>query len=395
MLRKIQKKKKGVSIMIGYILLISMAAAISVFVYGWVKTYVPKDISECPDGTSLSIKEISCLNPGGNYTKLLLHINTDFTDSSPSNHVVTANGNVQVNTLVKKFGIGSAKFDGNGNDYLSIPDSPDFNFLDKDFTIDFWYKDNGTIDNNFRIITKTELPARAPFLIFFLGTANPNKILFLATPEGGTTWGINIDMGDISSTEFIHYAIVREGDTFTTYRNGVQQDTLIESRPLIQNTEPLIIGGNWTTSPDIIKGYLDEVHISKGIAKWTSNFSVPSNEYTISNSNYILDLNLKNNGRFNLAGYFIHATNDSNQELATIDLSSKISEGGIIFGSSILFAEGGSNLMAPNEEKGVIFNLDSQIYLLEIIPIRFQEEGTKTKLVSCGESKTKETVNCN
>ena len=48
-------KKKGISIMIGYILLISLAVVMSVVVYRWLKTYVPADTLECADGVSMII----------------------------------------------------------------------------------------------------------------------------------------------------------------------------------------------------------------------------------------------------------------------------------------------------------------------------------------------------
>ena len=55
--------------MIGYILLISMTIMMSIIVYQWVKTYVPKDLPDCPDGTSVMIKEISLVNLNGRYQK--------------------------------------------------------------------------------------------------------------------------------------------------------------------------------------------------------------------------------------------------------------------------------------------------------------------------------------
>src|SRR3989338_200090 len=54
----LKKTKRGVSIMIGYILLISFVIVISIFVYQWLKTYVPKQGLECPDGISVYISEI-------------------------------------------------------------------------------------------------------------------------------------------------------------------------------------------------------------------------------------------------------------------------------------------------------------------------------------------------
>lgn len=59
-LEKTRKNKRGVSEVVGYILLISIAVAMSVIVYAWLKSYVPKEPLECPGDVSLMIKEINC-----------------------------------------------------------------------------------------------------------------------------------------------------------------------------------------------------------------------------------------------------------------------------------------------------------------------------------------------
>lgn len=56
------KNKKAVSIMIGYILLVTAAVVMGVIVYQWLKTYVPKEAIECPDDVSLFIKDYTCNN---------------------------------------------------------------------------------------------------------------------------------------------------------------------------------------------------------------------------------------------------------------------------------------------------------------------------------------------
>ena len=52
-------------------------------------------------------------------------------------HDLTFNGGMVISTAQKKFGNSSWLFDGS-NDYVSIPDSADFDFETGDFTIDFW-----------------------------------------------------------------------------------------------------------------------------------------------------------------------------------------------------------------------------------------------------------------
>ena len=62
--------KKGVSIMIGYVLLISIAIILGVVVFNWMKSYVPSEGLKCPADTSLVIDKVECLGGAINvYTR--------------------------------------------------------------------------------------------------------------------------------------------------------------------------------------------------------------------------------------------------------------------------------------------------------------------------------------
>ena len=60
-----------------------------------------------------------------------------FSDSSPSKHTITANGDVTHSTAQSKFSGGSVYFDGTG-DKLTPASSSDFAFGTGDFTVDCW-----------------------------------------------------------------------------------------------------------------------------------------------------------------------------------------------------------------------------------------------------------------
>lgn len=59
--------KKGVSILVGYVLLITIAIIMAGVVYTWLKSYVPQDSIECPDGISVFIKNVECGIKDGKY----------------------------------------------------------------------------------------------------------------------------------------------------------------------------------------------------------------------------------------------------------------------------------------------------------------------------------------
>lgn len=84
------------------------------------------------------------------YTTLILYMDgNDIIDSSASAHTVMKHGDVAKSDLESISGGYSVYFDGDG-DYLSIPDSDDFDFGTEDFTIDVWV--NVDNFNKWRII---------------------------------------------------------------------------------------------------------------------------------------------------------------------------------------------------------------------------------------------------
>ncbi len=118
------------------------------------------------------------------------------------------------------------------------------------------------------------------------------------------------------------------------------------------------------------------------------------------NSTYSqLTITLRNNGRFDLAGYFIHATNSSDQELPIIDLSGYLNNTGdlpgMIHGNSVLFFEAGENLFSPGSERSYFFDIPSEIgepYSIRITPTRYQDVDEKERFVSCSKSRASQIV---
>jgi len=114
----------------------------------------------------------------------------------------------------------------------------------------------------------------------------------------------------------------------------------------------------------------------------------------------MLNITLKNNGKFSIDGYFIHASNVSNADsLAVIDLSGKILNGGIVSGNSVKFSQTIENALTPDlltNEKMSSFNSTGygRIYKIEIIPIRMQVIDNTKKVVSCSDVKIEQTLTC-
>ena len=120
-------------------------------------------------------------------------------------------------------------------------------------------------------------------------------------------------------------------------------------------------------------------------------------------TNSVLNITLKNNGKFSVYGYFIHVSNKSGEEIPTIDISKNITKGGVISGNSITFSTGIENALIntftpeePTNVKMSSFNVRGYglLYKVEIIPTRMQEVNNKEKLVTCGNTKVEESLAC-
>ena len=216
------------------------------------------------------------------YTVLMLHANgtdaaTSFLDSSESSHTVAANGNAQIDVDQSKFGGASGFFDGAG-DYLRVPDSSGFDFGSGDFTIDFWIMWNGTFSDT-TVLEKWELGGQYSWILN-LTTTTMN---FIYSTTGANLFAKSVSWSPNINTWY-HIAIVRSGGSLYFFANGEEQGSTqdITGVVLFDSSAPLDVGGFIRTSEEkfFLNGWLDEIRISKGVARWTSNFTPPIEEYS-------------------------------------------------------------------------------------------------------------------
>jgi FlaG/FlaF family flagellin (archaellin) len=144
----------------------------------------------------------------------------------------------------------------------------------------------------------------------------------------------------------------------------------------------------------IVYAYI-KTYVPKDLASCPDDTSLFIKEATCNNGE--LNITLKNNGRFNIAGYFIRGTEDIDQDVATVDLVQMAKEGvenQNTYFTSILFDITQENTLKPGDEKINVYNLTEYIYSISIIPTRFQGEGNKKELVACGNSRVGEIIEC-
>jgi hypothetical protein len=207
---------------------------------------------------------------------LLLHMDgtngsTTFVDSGPNALAVTAAGNAQITTSGPKWGTGAADFDGNG-DSLTIAANSVFAFGTGNFTIEGWFysrttgsSQRGMVDFRTTASGTNGIMLREDGTAGFLVGLNNGTLLSTATGRIANTWQ--------------HVALVRSGTTITLYVDGVSKASATSSANMTDNRFRLSGFVDVQDATFTYNGKIDDVRITKGIARWTSNFTPPTAAY--------------------------------------------------------------------------------------------------------------------
>lgn len=213
--------------------------------------------------------------------KLVLHFNgadgaTTFTDSSTYGNIPTAVDNAQLDTAQKVFGESSLLLDGT-NDICRVPYNSELDFGSADICIDFRFR---VADNATNIFLGRTSGASSYFYFGFEG--NLTAIRLRDYGSGGAidlTWsGLSIN-----TNTWYHLALTRSGSSFRLFIDGVLQGTAkTNANPFVTRSAiPLDIGAMTQNAAYFFSGHIDELRISVGEAVWTSDFTPPTEEYTI------------------------------------------------------------------------------------------------------------------
>lgn len=180
---------------------------------------------------------------------------------------ITTNGDTQVDTAIKKFGTGSGLFDGTG-DFLTLSLGEDI-FGTEDFTIDFWVYI--TDFHNYESFVSTRSGPNDE-TTFSIGTnADSDLLLYSNVAER-----INVDKA-LSSDTWQHIAMVRASGEIVLYLDGVEIGDVALAYDF---TEQDFHIGSTNGAGEYFTGHLDELRLSKGVARWTANFTPRTSVYT-------------------------------------------------------------------------------------------------------------------
>ncbi len=141
-----------------------------------------------------------------------------------------------------------------------------------------------------------------------------------------------------------------------------------------------------------------KTYVPKDAIECDDGVSIFVNNYNYSCENKNLNLTVKNSGRFDIAGYFIHATTSETQELAVTDLSETTPNGD--GGAVNYWLKGGGNDLNPISAGNSITDvfdltgIDSSIYSIQLVPLRYEEVDGRNRPVSCTNAKITQKLSC-
>jgi hypothetical protein len=159
------------------------------------------------------------------------------------------------------------EFDGTG-DYLDARLGPD-NILNGDFTVELWVYPT-TITGSNRVFVLLENGANsAGFFMYGASGYIALDIANVATYNLGST--------AVTTNSWQHIAFVRSGSTLTGYINGTATGTATVTASLGSSGIMRVGAGIAAGAP--YAGFIDDLRITKGIARYTSNFTPQTSQW--------------------------------------------------------------------------------------------------------------------
>ena len=194
---------------------------------------------------------------------LLSMTNGAIFDNAMMNDLETV-GNAQISTSIKKFGTGSMAFDGTG-DWLTAPNTIDLQLGTGKFTIEGWVYLNAIGSARGFVSKGTSTTG------WSLGTNTSNQVVFNYASSTITS------TGTLAASTWYFVTVVREGtgtNQTKIYINGTNDGTGTVSTNFNQ-TNIMYIGAD-RVGGAALNGYIDDLRITKGYARYTTTFTPPT-----------------------------------------------------------------------------------------------------------------------
>jgi hypothetical protein len=203
-----------------------------------------------------------------NTSLLTNYTNGGIIDTSMSNDLETV-GNAQISTTQSKFGGASISFDGTGDALVVYDPSYENSPGGGDFTFECWVYFNA-LPGAFSAIYHLKNDSSTSTTVFIVEISSTGKLSLstgIATIIDGTA-------GLLTTGSWIHIAVTRASGTLRTFINGTQ-DKSASNTTTYNGSYDLFGVWRYSGSDNYLNAYIDDLRITKGYARYTSNFTAP------------------------------------------------------------------------------------------------------------------------
>jgi hypothetical protein len=200
-------------------------------------------------------------------TSLLLNFtNSGVVDSTGRNVLETVN-DARVTTSIFKYGISSLYFDGTGDYMYVMGTSSEMAFGSGDFTVEFWVYP-AAANQTATIIDWRGANVNGAYPMLYLSSGSIK--LYVNTAD-------QISGGAVTASVWSHIALSRSSGVTKLFLNGTQTGSnYTDTNAYLVSASRPIIGSNGFDLLIPFNGYLDDIRITKGYARYTANFTAPT-----------------------------------------------------------------------------------------------------------------------
>ena len=82
----------------------------------------------------------------------------------------------------------------------------------------------------------------------------------------------------MSTGQWYHIAVCRASGSTRMFVNGTQVgSTYVDTTTYLQT--PVFIGSSYLGTTELLNGYIDDMRVTKGLARYTANFTPPTTAF--------------------------------------------------------------------------------------------------------------------
>lgn len=230
----------------------------------------------------MAIKRSADGDPNWSNVTLLLHGDgsngsTTITDSTGL-QTLTASNDAQLSTSAMKFGVSSMSFDGVDAKVVSAhPNSLGIPSTG-DFTIECFVNATAFSGAQYNRPIISLYDASSYVDKFYLRCLTGGALNLYAYIGSSLVFGSSGTSGaTLSTATWYHLALVRVSGVFNVYKDGVRTINITNQTALSLGTlDYLEVGYNRDGSNPSWSGYIDEVRVTKDVARYTADFTPPT-----------------------------------------------------------------------------------------------------------------------